>query len=167
VVGDAIQELAEQLTATGAVDVTLRATEWATYLGNVIQGESYAVSFLGWFFDYPDSSNYVEPFALNGGLGTNITDSETGEVAPGLTEPELIANLLAAATETDSAARAALYETIQDQWANDVVTIPLWFEPERVFYRDYISGDSGGANANSLNIGPTTDLNYDVLQTSN
>ena len=63
------------------------------------------------------------------------------------------------------AARATLYGTIQDQWASDVVTIPLWFEPERVFYRDYISGDAAGENANSLNIGPTTDLNYDVLQT--
>jgi len=167
VVGDAIQELSEQLTRTGAVDVELRATEWATYLGNVIGGESYAVSFLGWFFDYPDSSNYLEPFALNGGLGTNITDADTGDVLPGLTEPELIANLLAAATETDPAARAVLYELVQDQWASDVVTIPLWFEPERVFYRDYVSGDAGSDNANSLNIGPTTDLNYDVLQTSN
>ncbi|MGI9649525.1 MAG: ABC transporter substrate-binding protein [Acidimicrobiia bacterium] len=167
VVGDAIQTIATQLEATGVVDVELRATEWATYLGNVIGGESYAFSFLGWFFDYPDSSNYVEPFSLNGGLGTNITDSETGEVLPGLTEKDLIDNILAAATETDTAARAALYGTVQDQWAADVVTIPLWFEPERVFYRDYISGDGGGANPNSLNIGPTTDLNYDVLQTSN
>lgn len=165
VVSDAIQTLGAQLEATGVVDVELRATEWATYLGNVINGESYAVSFLGWFFDYPDSSNYLEPFAYSGGLGTNITDADNN-VLPGLTEPDLIPNLLAAATETDNAARATLYETIQAQWASDVVTIPLWFEPERVFYRDYISGDTAGANPNSLNIGPTTDLNYDVLQTS-
>lgn len=165
VVGDAIQTIAAQLEETGVIDVELRATEWATYLGNVINGESYAVSFLGWFFDYPDSSNYLEPFAYSGGLGTNVTDADNN-VLPGLTEPDLIANLLAGATETDTAARAALYETIQNQWAADVVTIPLWFEPERVFYRDYISGDPSGENANSLNIGPTTDLNYDVLQTS-
>ncbi len=163
VVGDAMQTLKTQLEGTGVIEVELRATEWATYVGNVINGESYAVSFLGWFFDYPDPSNYVEPFTLFGGLGTNVTDPDTGDVAPGLTEPTLIETIQAAATETDNDARAALYETVQALYGADVVTIPLWFEPERVFYRDYVSGDASAANPDTLNIGPTTDLVYDVL----
>lgn len=166
VVGDAVQTMVAQIEATGVVDVELRATEWATYLGNVIGGESYAVSFLGWFFDYPDSTNYTDVFFFNGGLGTNVTDADTNAISAGLTLPELFDTLQDAAIETDPAARAALYELAQQQWAQDVVTIPLWFEPERVFYRDYISGDASLAAAESLNIGPTTDMVYDVLQSS-
>jgi len=164
VVADAMQVIKEQLEATGAVRVSLVATEWATYLGNVIQGESYSVSFLGWFFDYPDSSNYVEPFTLFGGLGTNVTDGDTGEVLPSLTTPELIDVIKEAATETDQAARAELYGQVQELYAQDVVTLPLWFEPERIFYWNDVAGDSDAENANTLNIGPTTDFNYNVLR---
>ena len=132
-------------------------------LGEVIGGESYAMSFLGWFFDYPDSSNWLEPFAYFGGLGTNVTDSETNEPGPNLTNPELITLLSDAALETDAAARDALYSEAAALWADDVVTIPLWVEPERVFYWDYITGDPAAATPESLNIGPTTNFEWTVL----
>lgn len=168
VVGDAIQTIKTQLESAsdGAIQAELRATEWATYLGNVITGESYNISFLGWFFDYPDSSNYVEPFTLFGGLGTNATDADSNAPHPNNTQPDMVAKMQQAASETDSAARAALYEEIQQLYAEDVVTIPLWVEPERVFYADYISGDSGEAEANSLNIGPTTNFEYALISTT-
>jgi peptide/nickel transport system substrate-binding protein len=157
VVADAMQILEEQLERTGVVEVTTQATDWATYLGECIGGEAYSVCFLGWFFDYPDSSNYIEPWTLFGGLGSNVTDGDNVPL-PGL--EELISLITQAATTTDTAQRAALYEQVQELYADDVVTIPLWFEPERVFYWDYISGNSSAGSADSLNIGATTELQY-------
>jgi ABC-type oligopeptide transport system substrate-binding subunit len=46
----------QQLDATGAMEVTLQAQEWSTYITALVSGESYPVGVLGWFFDYPDSS---------------------------------------------------------------------------------------------------------------
>ena len=162
VVGDVMQVLERQLEDTGLIEAETQATEWATYLGNVI-GAQYAVSFLGWFFDYPDSSNWVEPFTLFGGLGTRATAEDN---TPAAGHEDLVATMQAAATETDSAARSALYGEVETMYADLVVTIPLWVEPERVFYKSCISGDPNVPAAQTLNIGPTTDLNYDLLDTS-
>lgn len=164
VVQDAIAIVKEQLEATGMIEVETVATEWATYLGEQING-SYAMGFLGWFFDFPDSSNYVEPWLYSGGLGSGVT-TQDNEPTPNFTTPEMIELNQQAATELDLDARAALYEQIQELWAEDVVTIPLWFEPERIFYRDYITGDSSYDNEETLNIGATTEFNWVVLDTN-
>lgn len=164
VVADAMQILSEQLERTGAIEVTTEATDWATYVGNCIGGASYSVCFLGWFFDYPDSSNWTQPWTLNGGLGTMVTDPETNEPLAGM--EELIDLILEAATSTDNAERAALYAQAAQLWAESVVTIPLWFEPERVFYWDHISADGSAANPLSLNIGPPIEIQYSLLRTS-
>lgn len=166
VVADAIQIVEEQLEATGLFEVETTATEWATYLGELIGGEAYAMGFLGWFFDYPDTSNYLEPWTYSGGLGTNVTTTEGNEARDVLTRPELVDLLSEAAVESDEATREDLYRQAQEAYADDVVTIPLWLEPERVFYREGISGDPNAENAESLNIGPTTDFNWNVLRTS-
>lgn len=165
VVSDAVQIVEEQLEATGLFEVETTATEWATYLGELIGGEAYAMGFLGWFFDYPDTSNYMEPWVYSGGLGTNVT-TDANEPAPGLTRPELVEMLGNSAVEADEATREQLYIDAQEAYADDVVTIPLWLEPERVFYWDHISGDTGAEAAESLNIGPTTDFNWNVLRIS-
>lgn len=165
VVSDAIQIVEEQLEATGMFEVETTATEWATYLGELIGGEAYAMGFLGWFFDYPDTSNYMEPWTYSGGLGTNVT-TENNEVADGLTRPDLVELLGDAAVESDEATREGLYVDAQEAYADDVVTIPLWLEPERVFYWENISGDETAEEAESLNIGPTTDFDWNVLSKS-
>jgi len=161
-VADTMQVLTEQLEASGVIEVTLNAQEWSTYVGAVIGGEDFNVSLLGWFFDYPDSDNYISPFVLSGGLGTNVTDGDNNpRTDAGAALLDLIKQ---AATTTDQGDRADLYEQIQAAYAEDVVTIPLWFEAEHVVYWDYVSGDSGAAQAESLNIGPTFDLTYALLQ---
>jgi peptide/nickel transport system substrate-binding protein len=164
VVQDAIAIVKEQLEATGMIEVTTKATEWATYLGEQING-AYAMGFLGWFFDFPDSSNYVEPWLYSGGLGSGVTTADN-KPTPNLTKPELIDLAQQAATELDPDKRAELYAQIQNLWAEDVVTIPLWFEPERIFYRDYISVTGSFEYAESLNIGPTTEFTWALLDTS-
>lgn len=147
VVADAVQVLKEQIEASGMATVNLNAQDWATYVGAVIGGTDYPISFLGWFFDYPDSDNWVSPFGLGAGLGSNTNNDE------------LDALLLAAAAESDADARAALYGQVQDLWAQLNPTIPLWIEPEYVeYWTDRVSG---------VNIGPTIEFNYNQLSLNN
>ena len=65
--------------------------------------------------------------------------------------------------ETDLDARAAILEQLQDVYADEVVTIPLWLEPEFIIYRDGIVGDSSLPNPQTLNIGPAFEFLYSVL----
>ncbi|MBK5266137.1 MAG: peptide ABC transporter substrate-binding protein [Acidimicrobiia bacterium] len=162
---DLIQLLSEQYEASGMIDVEIISQEWSTYIGAVIGGQDYAVSLLGWFFDYPDPDNYLAPFMNNGGLGTMITDPDTNE--PIDADAQALMDLLVqAGTETDVDARAALYADLQEKFAENVTTLPLFFLPEHVVYWDYISADDAAATIESLNIGPTFDLHYELLDTS-
>jgi peptide/nickel transport system substrate-binding protein len=72
------QVIQKQLEATNMIKVTLQSQEWSTYVTALTGGDSYAVGVLGWFFDYPDPSNYMDPFVYNGGEGTNVSPSAEG-----------------------------------------------------------------------------------------
>jgi len=156
----------QQIEATGAVNVTLQAQEWSTYITALTGGESYPVGVLGWFFDYPDSSNYLDPFVFNGGLGTNVAlgteGSQYGEPIND-TAAQLVDLMAQADIETDVAARAALYEQIQEVYADLVVTVPLFIIAEHVTYSPAISGSDMYAAPDVLNIGPTMEFNYSTL----
>jgi peptide/nickel transport system substrate-binding protein len=160
----------QQLERSGVIDVTLEAQEWSTYVTALTGGEEYPAGVLGWFFDYPDPSNYLEPFVYNGGLGTNVTTaaegSATGEPIDDLSA-QLVDLLQQGATQTDQGARATTYEEAQQVFADGVVTLPLFFEAEFVSYPDHISGDDAFASPETLNIGPTLEFNYSLLTNSN
>jgi peptide/nickel transport system substrate-binding protein len=160
---DGILLIVQQLEATGMIEVEIQAQEWGTYIGAVVGGEDYPVSVLGWFFDFPDPENYLQPFIENGGIGTMVTSKE-GEITPGV-NPALLELLAASRTETDAAARAAILEELQDVYADEVVTVPLWIEPEFIVYRDGVCGDASLPNPASLNIGATMEFVYSVLGT--
>ncbi len=152
----------QQLEATGVIDVTLQAQEWSTYVSALTGGEAYPNGVLGWFFDYPDPSNYLEPFVYNGGLGTSVTDADN--VGINADADRLVELLQQGSTTTDQDERAAIYAEAQDLYAELVVTLPLFFEAEHVVYPDYISA-SGANSADTLNIGPTIEFNYSLLTT--
>ena len=119
----------QQLEATGAINVTLQAQEWSTYVTALTGGESYPAGVLGWFFDYPDSSNYLTPFVYNGGLGTNVALAEEGSdfgVPIDDLAAELVDLLVQADVEADVATREQLYEQAQEAYADLVVTLPLF-----------------------------------------
>jgi peptide/nickel transport system substrate-binding protein len=159
----------QQLEATGAIDVTLQAQEWSTYITALTGGESYPAGVLGWFFDYPDSSNYLTPFVYNGGLGTNVAlqaeGSDFGEPINDLAA-ELVDLLVQADVESDIDIRTQLYEQAQEKYAELVVTLPLFIIAEHVTYRDNISGSDMYALPETLNIGPTLEFNYSTLTKS-
>jgi peptide/nickel transport system substrate-binding protein len=164
-----MQVIQKQLEATGAIKVDLKAQEWSTYVTALTGGESYAAGVLGWFFDYPDSSNYLDPFVYNGGEGTNVTTKAEGSTTGtpiNDTAKQLVDLLVQADSETDQAKRADLYQQAQNVYADLVVTLPLFFEPENVTYRANIHGSDQYASPETLNIGPTIDFNYSLITKS-
>jgi peptide/nickel transport system substrate-binding protein len=115
-VGDAMAVVEEQLEATGLIDVTLQSQEWSSYSTAARAGE-YPFFFLGWFFDYPDADNYIDPFAGcigSAGLGFNYCTEEMD----GLIAAER------AAVGTDGREDALI--AAQDFFASEVVAVPLW-----------------------------------------
>jgi peptide/nickel transport system substrate-binding protein len=62
--------------------------------------------------------------------------------------------LLAAASSSDPAEREDLYQQIGELYAEDVPTIPLFWEPEFITYADGVEG---------VVVGPPFEFNYNVL----
>ena len=158
---DWMQLIEQQLEATGVIDVTLQPQEWSTYVTALTGGEAYAGGVLGWFFDFPDSSNYLEPFVFNGGLGTMVTSPEGEPIND--QAAQLVDLLNEASVELHEDARAGLYEEIQELYADLVVTLPILFEVEHVVPRDGVSGSDQFASPETLNIGPNLEFYYSVL----
>jgi peptide/nickel transport system substrate-binding protein len=164
---DGVLLIAQQWEASGLIDVNVVEQEWSTYVSDCTNGVAFDVCVLGWFFDFPDAENYLQPFIEGDGLGTMVLcrdDSCGGAVATGI-DPQLEALLLEQRAETDLDTRAGLIGDLQDVYAAEVVTIPLWLEPEFIIYWSYISGRADLPNPQSLNIGPDFEFIYSVLET--
>lgn len=138
--------LKEQFEKTPMIKVNLQSQEWSTYIKALSNGE-YPVGYLGWFFDYPDSSNYIDPFAHS-------------EFSPSMgifyNNPDMDKYLADAAAGTDQAERANLYVQAQNLFAEDAVCIPLTFEAEYAVFRN----DSVG----KIVIGPALVFQYELIE---
>ncbi len=159
----------QQLEATGAIKVELKAQEWSTYVTALTGGESYPAGVLGWFFDYPDSSNYIDPFVYNGGQGTNVASNQEGSpygAAINDQAQQLIDLLSQADASSDQTERADLYAQAQEIYADLVVTLPLFFNAEHVTYRPNVAASSEYPNVETLNIGPPIEFWYSLLSLS-
>jgi len=159
----------KQLEATGAIQVNLNAQEWSTYITALVGGEAYTAGVLGWFFDYPDSSNYLDPFVFNDGMGTKVSiaaeGSDYGEPI-NETAAKLVELMAQADVEPDVEKRAELYAQAQEVYAELVVTLPLFIIAEHITYNSSISGSDLFALPDALNIGPTLEFNYSTLTKS-
>jgi peptide/nickel transport system substrate-binding protein len=155
-----------QLEATNLFTVTLHSQEWGSYGPAMRGGESYPAGVLGWFFDYPDSSNYLDPFVYNGGMGDFVSPPAEGTDygKPINEKAQQLVDLLAQADqESDIAKRTLLYQQAQDLYADLVVTIPLYFQAEHVTYRANIHGMSTFGSPETLNIGGNVEFTYSML----
>ena len=161
-----MQVIQKQLEATGEIKVTLQSQEWSTYVSTLTGGEAYSVGVLGWFYDYPDPSNYMDPFVYNGGEGTNVSPSAAGTDygKPINAKAQQLVDLMTQAdVETDLTKRADLYKQAEDVYADLVVTLPLFLNPENVVFRDNIHASDQYASPDTLNIGGTIEFNYSTL----
>jgi peptide/nickel transport system substrate-binding protein len=164
-----MQIIKKQLEATGEMQITLSAQEWSTYVPAVTGGTSYNVGVLGWFFDYPDPSNYLDPFTYNGGEGNNITAAVKGSITGtplNDTATKLVGLLQQADIELDNTKRADEYKQASALFADLAGDIPLFFSAEHVVYRSNISGTSTQATPETLNIGGNVLFYYSMLKKS-
>lgn len=145
-VADAMALVEQQIEATGLVDVTLNSVEWSTYVVAATGGE-YPFYFLGWFFDFPDADNYVQPFAScdgSPGLGVFYCSDAMEEAIS--TQRSLVG------TSDREAALAAM----QALFASDVVGIPLWVGQDYMVYRSDV--------VTNVLVGAPLVLEYRLLQ---
>ena len=142
---DVMQVIKEQWEETGLVEVNLVVQNWAEYVDAFVDGNEIPVFILGWFPDFADPENWLSPWGSclqSPDLGVNYCDEKMDDL------------LLRAASSADPAEREALYKEIGDYWAEELPTIPLFWEPEFVSYRDGVEG---------VNIGAPFEFNYNIL----
>lgn len=141
---DVMQVIKEQLEETGLMSVELKSMNWAEYVDGFVAGE-LPFFILGWFPDFADPENWLSPFA------SCLQSPDNGVF---YCNEEMDALLLEAASTADPAVREALYQEIGDLYAEDVPTLPLFWEPEFVSYRDGVEG---------VVVGAPFEFNYNVL----
>lgn len=102
-----------QLEGTGYFSVNLKSTTWADYK---TKWGHIPAFLLGWWFDYPDESNYIDPFVGGGAfdLGTNYSST---------TMNGYITNML---ESSDASVRATAQKNAQQLMATDVPVVPLF-----------------------------------------
>jgi len=141
---DVMQVIKEQLEETGLMVVTLNVMNWAEYVDGFVAGE-LPFFILGWFPDFADPENWLSPFA------SCLQSPDNGVFYCNEEMDQLLAS---AAASSDPAEREALYQEIGDLYAEEVPTLPLFWEPEFVSYKPGIEG---------VTIGAPFEFNYDVL----
>ena len=109
------QELKRQLDASGLFTITLRSRPWKTYVTGYQKGE-YPVFGRGWFPDFPDADNFIDPFVgTHNTLGTPyISPVITGRLLPD------------SRSESDRGQVVEDFEKAQQILADDARLIPLW-----------------------------------------
>ena len=141
---DVMQVIKEQVEETGMAQVNLQVMNWAEYVDGFVAGD-LPLFMLGWFPDFVDPDTWLTPFA------SCVQSPDNGV---NYCEEQMDSLLQAAAASTDDAERASLYEQIGTLYAEDVPTIPLFWEPEFITYRNGVEG---------VAIGAPFEFNYNVL----
>ncbi|AYY14709.1 ABC transporter substrate-binding protein [Actinobacteria bacterium YIM 96077] len=143
-IGDMFGEIERQLEDTGLFEVNLEQLSWAQY-AETFSDQSMDAFDLGWFPDYPDASNYIEPFyhaesVVNNGYSDDEMD-------------ELIDVML---TDTDEEARLDAFERASEIVAEDAPIIQLW-------QRDQIAAVREGVEGVEETLDPSFIFYYDVV----
>lgn len=143
---DVMQVIKEQLEETGMIKVNLKTQNWAEYVDSFVAGEAFPVFILGWFPDFADPDNWLRPFASclqSPDNGVNYCNPKMDEL------------IEAAASTADPAKREQLYKELGELYAEEVPTLPLFWEPEFVTFRNGVEG---------VLIGPPFEFNYNMLR---
>jgi ABC-type transport system substrate-binding protein len=103
-----------QLTDTGYFDVELKSTDWTTYKSYRNAG-TMPIYLMGWWFDFPDESNYIDPFVGNNAFFPGaLNDSTMNGYVKTMSE------------SSDPAVRATAQKNAQKLLATEASLIPLF-----------------------------------------
>jgi len=111
------------------VDVSVRQTEFATFLDDLRDGE-YQMFELGWVADYPDPENFLK-IQFYSGSSNNYSQ---------YANPEVDRLLEQADTEADEARRLSLYQQAEQIIVNEASWIPLFHDKFSVLIKPYVKG---------------------------
>jgi peptide/nickel transport system substrate-binding protein len=126
------QTLQRSLEETGDFEVDLVSTEWAQFTTEAWPGETgqYEVFLLGWYPDYFDADDYIEPFYACDSFLAMYCEEEVDQ----LIRDEQ------AQTDAASAERGEIFDEIQQRVADDSPLIPLFEIVPFVYARDGVQG---------------------------
>ncbi len=126
---DVAETIKRSLEETGVFNVELKSSDWATeFTGAAFTDKIYPFYLLGWYPDYFDADDYIEPFYSSGGF----TGLYGNDAMDQLIEDQQMA--------TDAAARTAIFDDIQKLAAEDMAFIPLYEEVPFAYYGPGVSG---------------------------
>ena len=126
---DVAETIARSLNESGQFDVTTKSADYASeYSNNLGVGSPYGIYLLGWYPDYIDPDDYIEPFYFSEGF---IGHYKSDEMDALIKEEQ---------QETDPAAREEIFDQIQQLAAEDMPFIPLYQETPHAYYREGLTG---------------------------
>jgi peptide/nickel transport system substrate-binding protein len=129
-IADMYGEIERQLEDSGLFDVTLESLSWEQY-STVFSDQSMDAFDLGWFPDFPDSSNYLAGFYISGSGNFLNAGYENPEV------DGLIDEIL---TNPDQDAREAAAVEVSGLIAEDAPIIQLWQRDQVAYIREGVTG---------------------------
>jgi peptide/nickel transport system substrate-binding protein len=108
--------------------------DWPVFLDNM-NGMDMPIFCLGWLADYADPSDWAAPYQQSSG---SFMYTQGPPFPPD--QAAVDAEIIAAATEPDTAKRNAMYQHLQLEYYNDVPSIPVVQLVGRRFARDWVQG---------------------------
>jgi peptide/nickel transport system substrate-binding protein len=133
-----------QLEETRLIRVHLQSQTWDEYL-SLIDAAEIPAYISGWLPDFVDPQNWLSPFA---------SCESSPQYGVHYCDPEMDDLLALAGSTFDSQTRKDLYHQIGERYAEEIPTIPLYWEPEFIVIRNGIDG---------LILGPTHEFKYNLL----
>lgn len=126
------QVLERTLEETELFEVEIVSTEWAQFTEEAWPGETgqYPIFLLGWYPDYFDADDYIEPFYFSGGFLAMYDNPEVDEL---ITAEQQV-------TDAASDERREIFDEIQQIVADDAPIIPLFESVPFVFAREGVTG---------------------------
>ncbi|MGH8971585.1 MAG: ABC transporter substrate-binding protein [Acidimicrobiia bacterium] len=125
---DVARVITQGLEATGRFEVTVSNVEWAEY-GQKRRAGEIPVFLMGWYPDYLDPDDYLEPFA-----DPNIFDPAKWEDA------KMLDLVHASQRELDPAARGGILKQAQSHMADQTPYVPVFQIPQFAATTDAVSG---------------------------
>ena len=125
---DVARVITQGLEATGRFEVTVSNVEWAEY-GQKRRAGEIPVFLMGWYPDYLDPDDYLEPFA-----DPNIFDPAKWE------DQQMLDLVHASQRELDPVKRADILKQAQARMADQTPYVPVFQIPQFAATTDAISG---------------------------
>ncbi|MGH9003025.1 MAG: ABC transporter substrate-binding protein, partial [Acidimicrobiia bacterium] len=125
---DVARVITQGLEATGRFEVTVSNVEWAEY-GQKRRAGEIPVFLMGWYPDYLDPDDYLEPFA-----DPNIFDPAKWE------DPKMLDLVHASQREQDTTARTGILQQAQAHMADQTPYVPIFQIPQFAATTDAVTG---------------------------